>query len=70
VNDTELFPALKTKFEDPDAENQDMVESLFDHKESQHQNADQHEQDNARNEAQVRHIQYHHNLSADIDMRA
>lgn len=70
MNDTELFPALKTKFEDPDAENQDMVESLFDHKESQHQNADQHEQDNAQNEAQVRHNHSCQILSADNDMQA
>ncbi len=53
MNDTELFPALKTKFEDPDAENSEMVESLFDHKESHHQDSEAHEQENAQNEAQV-----------------
>ena len=54
VNDTELFPAIKTTFEDPDSENSEMVESLFDHKESHHQDSEAHEQENAQNEAQVR----------------
>ena len=54
VNDTELFPALKTTFEDPDAENSEMVESLFDHKEAHYQGSEAHEQENAQNEAQVR----------------
>ena len=53
MNDTELFPALKTQFEDPDSENSEMVESLFDHKESHHQDSEAHEQENAQNEAQV-----------------
>ena len=30
VNETELFPALMHTFEDPDAENGDAMESLFD----------------------------------------
>ena len=54
VNDTELFPAIKTNFEDPDSENSDMVESLFDHKESHQQDSVAHAQENAKNEAQVR----------------
>ncbi len=58
VNDTELFPALKTKFEDPDAENSEMVESLFDHKESHHQDSEAHEQENAQNEAQACHCSH------------
>lgn len=40
MNDTELFPALKTTFENPDAENGDIIESLFDQREKQHQDAD------------------------------
>ena len=54
MNDTELFPAIKTNFEDPDSENSEMVESLFDHKEGHHQDSEAHEQENAQNEAQVR----------------
>ena len=37
VNETELFPALMHKFEDPDAENGDAMESLFDHPQGESQ---------------------------------
>ena len=37
VNETELFPALMHTFEDPDAENGDAVESLFDHPQGESQ---------------------------------
>ena len=53
MNDTELFPALKTTFEDPDAENGDSMESLFDHHEAHQSDPDKQAEDNARHEAQV-----------------
>ena len=53
MNDTELFPALKTTFEDPDAENGDSIESLFDHHEAHQSDPDRQAKDNASNEAQV-----------------
>ncbi len=53
VNDTELFPALKTTFEDPDAENGDSMESLFDHHEAHQSDPDRQVEDNASNEAKV-----------------
>ena len=37
VNETELFPALMHTFEDPDAENGDAMESLFDHPQGESQ---------------------------------
>lgn len=53
MNDTELFPALKTTFEDPDAENGKSIESLFDHHEAHQSDPDRQAKDTASNEAQV-----------------